>query len=62
MIYYKDVITRLLIQHQQQRTKLIADYCNIELDLYRNPDTLKYYEKMENGYLKKSMKIELLIF
>ncbi|MDD3984435.1 MAG: DUF5906 domain-containing protein [Methanobacterium sp.] len=42
-------IVRKLAKHKQPSIKLIADFCNYGMELFRNPNTIKYYELLESG-------------
>ena len=42
-------ITRKLAKHQEPSSKLLFDYISMHLNLFIDLDTLKYYEKNENG-------------
>ena len=42
-----------LLKHKQPSAKLLADYCTMKVDLYRNHRTLKCYELVEDGSFKE---------
>lgn len=45
----KTQITKKLVKNKLPSVKLLADYCFTKLNLYRDPKTFKYYEKLEDG-------------
>lgn len=45
----KTTIMRLLAKQKEPSNKLLADYINSELTLYKDPKVLKFYERREDG-------------
>lgn len=45
----RTTILRLLAKQKEPSNKLLADYINSELTLYKDPKVLKYYERLNNG-------------
>lgn len=49
----KDKILQKLLKSQNPTPKLLADYVNQHLELYKNLNTLKFYEKLQDGGFKE---------
>ena len=49
----KKTIIRTLSKNREPSKKILGDYMNNHLKLYKNLETLKYYERQENGSIKE---------
>ena len=45
----KTQITNKLLKHQEPTVKMLTDYLSMNLDLYKNLNTRKFYERQEDG-------------
>ena len=56
----KDKINKILSQQKEPSNKLLADFINSELTLYKDPKVMKYYERQKDGTITEidSIRIE----
>jgi ABC-type dipeptide/oligopeptide/nickel transport system ATPase component len=55
-------ILQLLSNNKEPPAKLVADYVNSKLKLYKNLNTNKYYEKTEEGQFKEIDELDIVKF